>query len=339
VVVKCGTSVITQPNGHPSLTRIGAICEQVSELVARGRQVVLVSSGAVGYGRKLMRNQALLAGSVRDQMMSPGGSPGDPNSSNSSSSPGKSGRAAEYSAACAAAGQFGLMNIYSTMFEQVDMKASQLLLTQADFQSPSRLSNLQSCVDQLLAMGVIPIINENDAVSANQGYTSESMFSDNDSLASLCARSFRADALLLLTDVEGVYVAERSEVWARAKVWAESVRSVAGSSKDQAERETRASEGPGRARDHGKRGTRASFARRLLRAATSPLPPRSNSPLRARPLAQVRPPALRAQRQAAPVLLRLRGRGRDPQEQQPRDSHRREVRPGARRDAGEAGAR
>ena len=231
VVVKCGTSVITQPNGHPSLTRIGAICEQVSELVASGRQVVLVSSGAVGYGRKLMRNQALLAGSVRDQMMSPGGdpggdpggSPGDPdssNSSNSSNSPGKSGRAnpnraAEYSAACAAAGQFGLMNIYSTMFEQVDMKASQLLLTQADFQSPSRLSNLQSCVDQLLAMGVIPIINENDAVSANQGYTSESMFSDNDSLASLCARSFKADALLLLTDVEGVYVAERSDAKVR----------------------------------------------------------------------------------------------------------------------------
>jgi delta-1-pyrroline-5-carboxylate synthetase len=98
-----------------------------------------------------------------------------------------------------------MMNLYSSLFDQGDVTASQILVTQSDYPIPSRKQNLVYTVDRLLKLGVVPIINENDAVSANQGYTSDDVFSDNDSLAALCARSFNAEVLVLLTDVEGVY--------------------------------------------------------------------------------------------------------------------------------------
>lgn len=110
-----------------------------------------------------------------------------------------------YDCACAAAGQFDLMNLYSNLFAQYDMAASQILLTQGDFVDERRLEHLKYTVERLLSNGIVPIINENDAVSANLGYTADDVFSDNDSLAALCARSFGAEALLLLTDVNGVF--------------------------------------------------------------------------------------------------------------------------------------
>ncbi len=190
VVIKAGTSVITNSSGLPSLTRIGSISEQVAALVGEGKEVILVSSGAVGMGRKLLRRQNLMSSSLRSHL----------NPALESTVENQN-----YSAACAAAGQFGLMNIFSTMFDQMSLSASQLLLTQDDFKDSKRLANLRQCVSTLLSVGVIPIINENDAVSANLGYTDTDIFSDNDSLAALCARNFGADAVLLLTDVNGVY--------------------------------------------------------------------------------------------------------------------------------------
>jgi len=81
------------------------------------------------------------------------------------------------------------MNLYQSLFDQGDVSASQILVTQADFSDPQRLDNLKYAIDRLLSLGIVPIINENDAVSANKGYTSDFLFSDNDSLAALCARS------------------------------------------------------------------------------------------------------------------------------------------------------
>ena len=103
------------------------------------------------------------------------------------------------------------MNLYSSLFNQCDVAASQILLTQADFQDEFRLNNLRYAIDRLLALGIIPIINENDAVSANSGYTPLNVFSDNDSLAALCARSFEAEVCILLTDVQGVFDRPPSE--------------------------------------------------------------------------------------------------------------------------------
>jgi delta-1-pyrroline-5-carboxylate synthetase len=233
VVVKAGTSVVTNEDGRPSLVRLGALVEQISELHRVGIQVIFVSSGAVGMGKRLLRKQTRLNMSFselqnrapseeeeEDMMGRHEGAITNPVHRVSSflsfvQRDNRPSSAAEikktYDSACAAAGQFEMMNLYSSLFNQFDVVASQLLLTQLDFTDPARLTNLRYAVDRLLAAGIIPIINENDAVSANLGYTQADIFSDNDSLAALCARSFHADVCLLLTDVDGVYDRPPSE--------------------------------------------------------------------------------------------------------------------------------
>jgi delta-1-pyrroline-5-carboxylate synthetase len=220
VVVKAGTSVVTNEDGRPSLVRLGAIVEQISELHRMGIQVIFVSSGAVGMGKRLLRKQTRLNMSFTELHNRAAEEEEEEEDTKNEVTRVNSflsfverntrpSTAAElkktYDSACAAAGQFEMMNLYSSLFNQFDVVASQLLLTQLDFIDPARLTNLRYAVDRLLAVGIIPIINENDAVSANLGYTQADIFSDNDSLAALCARSFHADVCLLLTDVDGVY--------------------------------------------------------------------------------------------------------------------------------------
>lgn len=231
VCVKAGTAVVANENGSPSLVRLGAIAEQISELKKKGIQVIFVSSGAVGMGKRVLKNQRKLQMSFMD--MQEHGSATDfdgissfekekshllsnarPVSRTSSfnallESDARPHSMAEkkkfYDSACAAAGQFEMMNLYSALFNQCNVAASQVLVTQADFVDPQRLQNLRYTIERLLKLGVLPIINENDAVSGNMGYTAPDVFSDNDSLAAICARNFDAEVLLLLTDVEGVY--------------------------------------------------------------------------------------------------------------------------------------
>mmetsp|Transcript_3069 Transcript_3069/g.7214 ORF Transcript_3069/g.7214 Transcript_3069/m.7214 type:complete len:790 (+) Transcript_3069:32-2401(+) len=229
VCVKAGTAVVANENGSPSLTRLGAIVEQISELQNKGIQVIFVSSGAVGMGKRVLKNQRKLQMSFIDMQEQRPDFEGPssfeeekshllsndkPISRNSSFNSLLENHArphtmAEkkkfYDSACAAAGQFEMMNLYSALFNQCNIAASQVLVTQADFVDPQRLQNLRYTVERLLKLGVLPIINENDAVSGNMGYTADDVFSDNDSLASICARNFDAEVLLLLTDVEGVY--------------------------------------------------------------------------------------------------------------------------------------
>jgi delta-1-pyrroline-5-carboxylate synthetase len=220
ICVKAGTSVVANENGRPSLTRLGAIAEQISELNAKGVEVIFVSSGAVGMGKRLLRKQRRMMMSFKDMSNEEGG--GATSMLQHLEQVEKSKSFASlldlnalphtmaqkkkfYDSACAAAGQFEMMNLYSSLFNQCDVSASQILVTQGDFVDGTRLQNLKYSVERLLSLGIIPIINENDAVSANLGYTSDDVFSDNDSLAALCARSFGAEVLLLLTDVGGVY--------------------------------------------------------------------------------------------------------------------------------------
>lgn len=120
-----------------------------------------------------------------------------------------------YDSACAAAGQFEMMNLYNSLFSQMEVNAAQVLLTSGDFLDESNLKNLRYSIQRLLDVGIIPIINENDAVSANRGYTEGDVFSDNDSMAALCARNFGCDLLILLTDVDGVYDRPPSEEGAK----------------------------------------------------------------------------------------------------------------------------
>jgi delta-1-pyrroline-5-carboxylate synthetase len=217
--------VVANENGRPSLTRLGAIAEQIAELNGDGVQVIFVSSGAVGMGKRLLRKQGRMLMSFKDM------NNGDHTSSNAAVDDAAIHNSKKvqrntsfvslldvnarphtlaqkkkfYDSACAAAGQFEMMNLYSSLFNQCEVAASQILVTQSDFADPTRLNNLKYTIERLLSLGIVPIINENDAVSANLGYTADDVFSDNDSLAALCARSFDAEVLLLLTDVDGVY--------------------------------------------------------------------------------------------------------------------------------------
>ena len=233
VCVKAGTSVVANDDGRPSLTRMAAIVEQIAELTRQGVEVVFVSSGAVGMGKRVLRQQGRLRMTLKDmhQHQEQGGAADEAIMDRSSKHGPSRGslrripstgsftsmlqeqqrpqtlmeKKKTYDSACAAAGQFEMMNLYNSLFTQVDVSASQILVTQSDFVDEQRLNNLSYSIDRLLSLGIVPIINENDAVSANTGYTDDHVFSDNDSLAALCARSFGAEVLLLLTDVDGVY--------------------------------------------------------------------------------------------------------------------------------------
>jgi delta-1-pyrroline-5-carboxylate synthetase len=108
------------------------------------------------------------------------------------------------------------MSLYETMFNQFDITVSQLLVTSSDFASIDRRRNIQHVINQLLSLGIVPLLNENDAVSANQGYeTFGRSFSDNDSLAALVAIETSAQLLILLTDVKGVYDRPPTETGAK----------------------------------------------------------------------------------------------------------------------------
>jgi delta-1-pyrroline-5-carboxylate synthetase len=200
VVVKAGTSTVSHDDGTPSLPRLGAIVEAVSQLMRQGTKVILVSSGAVGCGRSVLRKQAALHRTLRDHMKSQEMNEG-----------------IGYSAAAAAAGQLALMSLYETLFATQEIEPSQFLVTRRDFVDEACRKNLQHSIQAIMDVGMVPIINENDAVSGNAGYSEvpDGCFSDNDGLAALVAKLVGADCLIMLTDVEGLYDRPPSEAGAR----------------------------------------------------------------------------------------------------------------------------
>jgi len=199
IVIKAGTSVVSTPDGYCSLSRMSGIVEHAAELVRAGKEVLIVTSGAVGVGKQRLRKQSMLKQSMSDILSQKNGA------SNPTSIPIANGKVS-FSSACAAAGQVALMQLYETMFQQFDIPTSQVLVTAFDFTSPERRRNIQYVLSQLLALGIVPLLNENDAVSANQGYQLfGNSFSDNDSLASMVSVEMSAQLLILLTDVAGVY--------------------------------------------------------------------------------------------------------------------------------------
>jgi len=203
IVIKAGTSVVSTPEGYPSLSRMAAIVEHAADLVRKGKEVLIVTSGAIGVGKQRLRKQGLLKRSMSDLLVQQKDT--NPGQDTPNGVPIENGQVS-YSSACAAAGQLGLMSLYETMFNQYDITTSQLLVTAFDFTSPERRRNIQYVIAQLLSLGIVPLLNENDAVSANQGYqTFGNTFSDNDSLAALVSIEMSAQLLILLTDVPGVY--------------------------------------------------------------------------------------------------------------------------------------
>lgn len=180
LVVKLGTNVIMGGDGRPVLSRLYGIMESVAELRRQGKEVVLVSSGAVGLGA---------------QQMGLGGKT----------------RTLELKQACAAVGQGRLMALYQEGFERMGVVAAQVLLTEDDFANRHRYLNLRGTLDKLVELGVVPIINENDTVSTvelespGNGDWSRPIFGDNDKLSALVASGVDADLLLILSDVDGLH--------------------------------------------------------------------------------------------------------------------------------------
>lgn len=179
VVIKVGTSMVTGAEGELCAERVEPVVRSVAGLLKAGRQVVLVSSGAVGLGRGwLGLHRSRLGDLVTKQ-------------------------------ACAAVGQSLLMDAYKNLFSTWGIKIAQVLLTEEDFTNWRRYSNLRRTMEKLLGFGVLPIVNENDTVSTAElesvaPSSRAAAFSDNDRLAALVMSGLEADALVLLTDVGGL---------------------------------------------------------------------------------------------------------------------------------------
>ncbi|KAL6619129.1 hypothetical protein ACP70R_034268 [Stipagrostis hirtigluma subsp. patula] len=192
IIIKVGTAVVTRHDGRLALGRLGSLCEQVKELNTLGYEVILVTSGAVGVGKQRLKYRKLVNSSFADlqkpQMELDG-------------------------KACAAVGQSGLMAIYDMLFTQLDVSSSQLLVTDSDFENPNFRERLRETVESLLDLKVIPVFNENDAVSTRKAPYEDSsgIFWDNDSLSGLLAIELKADLLVLLSDVDGLYSGPPSE--------------------------------------------------------------------------------------------------------------------------------
>jgi len=168
LIVKVGTNVLTRPDGSLDMTSISHLTDQVAALRKKGIEVILVSSGAVGAGRSIFTNTEMMNKVVQRQVLS-------------------------------AIGQVRLMEIYRQFFASHHLFCAQVLATKEDFRDRQHYLNMQNCILALLRSTVIPVLNENDVVSIN-----ELMFTDNDELAGLVAAMINADALILLSSVDGV---------------------------------------------------------------------------------------------------------------------------------------
>jgi glutamate 5-kinase len=172
IVVKVGSSLVTNEGRGLDATAIGEWCRQLAALVREGREVVMVSSGAIAEGMKR------LGWSVRP-------------------------REIHELQAAAAVGQMGLAQVYESKLRENGIGSAQVLLTHADLADRERYLNARSTLVTLLALGVVPVINENDTV-----VNDEIKFGDNDTLGALVANLVEADALVILTDQKGLFTAD-----------------------------------------------------------------------------------------------------------------------------------
>ena len=184
IVVKLGTNVICRPGGGLALGRVYSLIEDVVDAYRQDRELIIVSSGAIGLGQDSL--------SVDEGPAT-----------------------LDLKQACAAIGQIRLMSVYQEALDRFRIPASQILLTEDDFSDRTRYLNLRNTLNRLLRLRSIPIVNENDTISTNEIETqsdrrdragnSPEIFGDNDVLSALVASKLRADLLIILSDVDGLY--------------------------------------------------------------------------------------------------------------------------------------
>ena len=172
VIIKVGSTLVTNDGKGLDQVAIAKWAAQIADLRSLGKEVVLVSSGAIAEGMQRLGFEKRPTGIHELQ-------------------------------ACAAVGQMGLAQIYETSFRTFGLHTAQVLLTHADLADRERYLNARSTLFTLLKLGVVPIINENDTV-----VTDEIKFGDNDTLGALVANLIEADVLIILTDQQGLYTAD-----------------------------------------------------------------------------------------------------------------------------------
>lgn len=172
IVVKVGTSTLAHPTGRMNIRRVEALCKVLSDVKNAGHEVILVSSGAIGMGVGKL--------SLKER-------PSD--------IPTKQ--------AAAAVGQCELMYTYDRLFSEYNHTVAQLLVTGSDVEDAARRTHFHNTLYRLLALGSLPIINENDTIA-----TDEIVIGDNDTLSAIVAATVRADLLVLLSDIDGLYTAD-----------------------------------------------------------------------------------------------------------------------------------
>ncbi len=172
IVVKVGTSTLAHTGGHINIRRVEKLCKVLSDIKNAGHQVILVSSGAIGMGVGKLNL------------------PGKP-----ADIPTKQ--------AAAAVGQCELMYTYDKLFSEYSHTVAQILLTGDDVKFEDRNLHFKNTLNRLLELGALPVINENDTVS-----TAEFGIGDNDNLSAIVAVGAKADLLVLLSDIDGLYTAD-----------------------------------------------------------------------------------------------------------------------------------
>ena len=170
IVIKVGTSSLTHPEtGSTDLITLEKLVRELTDLHNRGKEVILVSSGAIAVGRKTIGMKE------RPTKLS-------------------------IKQACASIGQARLMMIYQKLFMEYNQVASQILMTKNTLVNGENRLNARNTFETLLSMGVIPIVNENDTIS-----TYEIQFGDNDTMSAVVAALTQADLLILLSDIDGLF--------------------------------------------------------------------------------------------------------------------------------------
>lgn len=175
IVVKVGTSTLTYDTGKINLSRIDKLSRVLSDLMNQGKEVILVTSGAIGVGVGKL-NLKEKPESVREKQ------------------------------AVAAVGQCELMHIYSKFFAEYGHTVGQILLTQVIVKDNYARQNVVNTFETLLELGIVPIVNENDSVSVEEIMVGqEDVFSENDTLSAIVSELVKADLLIILSDIDGFY--------------------------------------------------------------------------------------------------------------------------------------